>query len=254
MKKILIAIIAAFTVVSCLDNGQYRATTPLDANFEYSESVYKEYFDTDSLYLYSVYGYVGWEYLAFLQVRDTVNKVFEGGALLSYQKSMVFNPEDEESLAKSDSLAFVEDRYRANAKADKYINTYMVHYTNPDASKMPVRDIEFVAKTVGTCQLGTCYVNNTRYVAYKVANTFEVGDRLTLKAIGYRGGEKTEEATINLADFSAQKDSIVSTWTAFDLSKLGAVEYVDFEMESTKEGIPAYFCLDHFGAVVTVEY
>ena len=91
-------------------------------------------------------------------------------------------------------------------------------------------------------------------MAYRIANTFVDGDKLTLKATGYLDGVKTASAVIDLAEFSAQKDSIVSTWTRFDLGALGNVDYVDFDVISTKEDMPAYFCLDGFVASVTISY
>ena len=80
------------------------------------------------------------------------------------------------------------------------------------------------------------------------------GDRLTLKATGYLNGIKTGEESIALAEFTAKKDSIVSTWTKFDLSGLASVDFVDFEVVSTREEVPAYFCMDDFVASVTVSY
>ena len=110
----------------------------------------------------------------------------------------------------------------------------------------------FLIEEHGACQAQYCFVNNTSYVAYKVAQTFQPGDRLTLKATGYLKGAKTGEASMLLADFSAQKDSIVCNWTAFDLSKLGVFDAIDFDLSSTKEEVPGYFCMDHFTAQITI--
>ena len=48
--------------------------------------------------------------------------------------------------------------------------------------------------------------------------------------------------------------SIVSTWTPFELTKLGAVEYVNFEILSTKPDVPAYFCMDNMVVEINLEY
>ena len=79
-------------------------------------------------------------------------------------------------------------------------------------------------------------------MAYKVAQAFEPGDKLTLKATGYLDGRKTGEASITLAEYSTVKDSIMSRWTAFDLTKLQLFDVIDFEVISTKKEVPAYFC------------
>ena len=76
--------------------------------------------------------------------------------------------------------------------------------------------------------------------------------RLTLKATGYLDGRKTGEASITLAEYTTVKDSIMSRWTAFDLTKLQLFDVIDFEVISTKKEVPAYFCLDYFMASVTV--
>lgn len=259
MKKIFFVLIGAWMVASCLPESEYSSTDPVYADFEYSGITYDETFGTDSVYFESNLGYgFGWDYLAFRHKVDTLvagNWTFEGGTLLSYLKSDIFDPTDSLSMAQGDSLAWVEGAYRANVQSvTPYINTYAVYYGNPDVAMMPEHDVEFMAREYGTCQMGVCYVSNTRYVAYKVAQTFQDGDRLTLTAKGYYKGAKTSEVSFTLADFSAQKDSIVSAWTPFDLSGLGNVEYVDFEVLSTKEDVPAYFCMDNISASVTISY
>ena len=251
MKKILIALISGLALISCLSEGEYSQTAPIYASFEYIGEVG---FDADSLFYKSNYGYgIGWQYLGFLHNVDTAAWKFNGGMLLSAQKGALYAPADTVALAKSDSLVFAQDRFRVNSVRDTLNNnTYLVYYGNPDSAMMPKHDVEFLAADFGTCTAYQCLVNNTGYVAYKVAQTFEPGDRLTLKATGYQKGSVTGEASITLADFSAQKDSIMSTWTVFDLSKLGTFDFIDFDVISTKEEVPAYFCMDYFLASVTI--
>lgn len=250
INKLLMVICAAYSFVSCFPEAEYTHTAPVYATFEYSNPK----FDIDTLFYKSDFGYgIGWEYIGFLHNVDTVTWVFNGGMLLSGKKGSLYESTDSVSMAKSDSLVYAQDRFRVNSVKDTTNNNnYLVFYQNPDRSLMPAHAIEFLASDFGTCQPVQCLVNNTAYVAYKVAQHFENGDRLTLKAIAYQKGAKVGEATINLADFSAQKDSIVSTWTPFDLSKLGAFDYIDFDVISTKEEVPAYFCMDYMIASVTV--
>ena len=173
--------------------------------------------------------------------------------LLSYLVGSRFDPSDSLSMAQTDSAAFARDAFRLNSNL-MFMNsrTYAVYYENPDPEMMPEHDVEFTATEIAVCKMGYCYVNNTRYVAYKVSQCFENGDRLTLQATGYLNGAETAKVSMSLADFSAQKDSIVSTWTPFDLSKLGTVDKVDFEVLSTKKEVPAYFCMDNFVASITI--
>lgn len=254
MKKVLnhllVVFFAAFSVVSCLPEAGFSQTAVVEANFEYTAVDY----DADSLFYKTTFGDgVGWGALGFLHKVDTLSWTFEGGVLLSYKKGVKYDPADTVALAKSDSLVFAQDRYRVNSVKDTLNdNSYLVYYQNPDSSKMPEHDVVFLIQENGTCTAQQCFVNNTSYVAYKVAQTFQPGDRLTLKATGYLKGAKTGEASISLADFSAQKDSIVHNWTSFDLSKLGVFDAIDFDVLSTREDVPAYFCMDYFTASVTI--
>lgn len=248
--RLSVVFFAALSLVSCLPEADYSQTVDVNASFEYGEVG----FDADSLFYKSEQGIgIGWGALGFLHKVDTVNWNFEGGVLLSYKKGALYDPSDTVALAKSDSLVFAQDRYRVNTPKDTVnLNSYLVYYQNPDSAKMPEHDVVFLVQSNGACQAKLCFVNNTSYVAYKVAQVFEPGDRLTLTATGYLKGTKTGDASIHLADFSAQKDSIVCTWTAFDLTKLGSFDAIDFDLISTKEEVPAYFCMDHFIASVTV--
>lgn len=252
MKNLVVVFFTALFCVSCLQEAEFNQTATVVANFEYGEVD----FDADSLFYKTEMGAgIGWGSLAFLHKIDTVNWVFEGGMLLSCQKGVLYDPADTSALSKSDSLVFAQDRYRVNSLKDSLNNnSYLVYYKNPDSAKMPEHDVVFLVESNGVCQAQQCFVNNTGYVAYKIAQTFEPGDRLTLKATGYLKGVKTGDASIDLADFSAQKDSIVSKWTTFDLTKLGSFDAIDFDVMSTKEEVPAFFCMDFFIASVTVSY
>ena len=117
---------------------------------------------------------------------------------------------------------------------------------------MPDQNEIFTHSYYGTFSLSSCMVNNTALVAQKVKEHFTLGDKLLLKATGYSGGTKTGEAEFVLADFNSQKDSIVSSWTSFDLSKLGAIEHVNFEVISPKAEVPGYFCMDELVANIAL--
>lgn len=254
MKKTIIFITLICSIISCMGEGEYSQTYPAEATFEYTSINYDKEFGSDSLYFEGTHGYgFGWNYLAFRHNVDTVAKKFNGGMLLSYLPGSRFNPSDSLSMAQTDSAAFANDAFRLNSNL-MFLNsrTYAVYYENPDSTKMPEYDVEFTASEIAVCKMGFCYVNNTRYVAYKVSQHFEDGDRLTLQATGYLNGIETAKTSMFLADFSAQKDSIVSTWTFFDLNKLGTVDKVDFEVLSTKKEVPAYFCMDNFVASITI--
>ena len=99
-----------------------------------------------------------------------------------------------------------------------------------------------------------CYVTNTVQVADSIKANFKIGDKMYIKATGYLYGQKTGEATFTLAEYTAARDSIVSSWTMFDLKALGTIEYVDFDVTTTNPAVPANFCMDSMGANITVVY
>ena len=43
-------------------------------------------------------------------------------------------------------------------------------------------------------------------------------------------------------------------WSVFDLSSLGEVDYIDFEVTSTNPEVPGYFCMDGLLSTIVIEY
>ena len=87
------------------------------------------------------------------------------------------------------------------------------------------------------------------------AKKFGKEDWLKLTITGEKGGVKG-----NSVEFYLAKDGeYVSEWTYVDLSSLGEVDGVTFEMSSTDNSYgmmntPAYFCMDNFGAEKPAAY
>ncbi len=246
MKRIIFILSMALMAVSCfnLDTKSEQSYT-LVASFEYTGMNYAEKFGADSLFFDNTNEGLGlgFQDLAFYHKLDAGKTDVLGGFLASY-----LSPVRAEEGGDNANRVY-------DVRAKKFTkNTYMVYRTSLQPSDMPVHDVEFISKKYGTCTMAGCYVTNTVEVADSLAANFEKGDRLTLKAVGYLDGKKTDSAEIALADFSAQKDSIVSTWTVFDLKKLGAVEYVEFTLTSTKPDIPLNFCMDNMVAAINLSY
>lgn len=239
MKNYIFMLFAALCAVACFgdDNHSYSESFTLDSTFEYDVD-----FGSDSLFFdTSPASGFGWQCLAFFHKCNPDTTAVEGGFILSRLKGSGNDPEN--------------NRYRVNSKAGKNgLPTYAVFMYDEDAAMMPKHDVQFTYSANGTCTMIGCYVNNTMEVADSIRSRFQVGDRLVLKASGYLNGAKTGDAQILLADYSAQKDSIVVNWTPFDLSKLGSIEYVEFEMESTREGVPTCFCFDDMLAAVSLVF
>lgn len=106
------------------------------------------------------------------------------------------------------------------------------------------------------------YITNTVYTLDAILHgdyandAFSAGDYMSVTAKGYNGSEKTGEVVFYLADYrseNAEEHFALSTWKWFDLSSLGAITRLEFELFTTKSDdygftTPTYFCLDNFGA------
>lgn len=105
------------------------------------------------------------------------------------------------------------------------------------------------------------YITNTVYTLDAILNgdyasdAFAQGDYMSVTAKGYNGSEKTGEVVFYLADYrseNADEHFALNTWRWFDLSSLGAITRLEFELFTTKSDAygfttPTYFCLDNFG-------
>lgn len=170
-------------------------------------------------------------------------------------------------------------------------NSYAVFYKS---GKMPEHHIMFMMGDVGEWTPKSCMIANTaftvaRATGYDISGypekydrypEFEFsrftpavpgedgeevtpakdGDFIRIVAKGYKGeveSGKTKE--IYLVDYiDGQQDSVLTSWKTLDLSMLGEVDYVDFEVECSgrveEAGFPLYFCLDNLASSVHVKY
>lgn len=237
MRNLIFTCLIFFVLTACLPESRMQTTYTAVATFEFIGTD----FGKDSLYMDSKYGYgFSWDDLAFFHKLTEDKTTHLGGFMLSRLKST--------------SDPALDSTWRvASGRGYMGSETYIVHYTNPFSSNMPDHDIQFLNEDYGTCVPSGCYVNNTSLVVKTIKERFHLGDRLTLKAVGYLDGKMASSVEMLLADYSAQKDSVVTVWTPFELSKLGTVDRIDFELLSTKE-IPLYFCMDNMTATVSLSY
>ena len=105
------------------------------------------------------------------------------------------------------------------------------------------------------------YITNSSYAYTSMANgdgfakKFEKGDWFKLTITGFDAADnETGTKEYYLADLrDAKKAYIINDWRYVDLSCLGEVAKLGFELTSTDNGsygmnTPAYFCFDNFGA------
>jgi hypothetical protein len=104
------------------------------------------------------------------------------------------------------------------------------------------------------------YVTNTTYTVLSLQNgvsparafTYDAHDWLKLLIEGFRAnGTSTGTLEFYLADFrTTASPGILTEWTRVDLSSLGAVETIVFDIQSSDTGeygmnTPGYFCFDN---------
>jgi hypothetical protein len=248
MKKILIVISALALAFSCSPgpsySTQYTAVTTFEYDVQYGVDYLKE-FAKDSTFYDAKNGLaLGWGDLGFFHKVSDIDKSFQGGWKLSYQRPVGLSRDVEKPAD------YLPSNYRSMGPHTGNSNkTYAVFCQNMDPAGMPKRDVEFLSSQYGTCFPIQCWVNNSEAVYEAVKKSFQPGDRLVLKAIGYLGGVKTDEVSIQMA----AADTVMYNWSKLDLSKLGSVDAIDFELTSTKGGIPMYFCMDELSAKIAIE-
>ena len=234
-------------LASCLKDTTSRSAFPLIATFDYVDVAEDASFKRDSIFFSKQYvdqtnqSVLGWgSYVGFFAKLNEDKTRATGGFVLS----AFSGKENEES---------VQTPYRA-ADTTVAANNYLVYYQSRDIYAMPEQDFIFTMPDYGTCTPLACYVTNTTEVVKAVKEKFVPGDKIILSATGYLNDQKTGKAEMVLAESSAVRDSVVTKWTKFDLSGLGAVDDIDFEIITSKAEIPAYFCLDELYTYITLEY
>ena len=248
MKRILGILLSAVLVASCFGLSGYEADYVLVSTFNYLNSDYiGDKTKPDSL-LYDTKYRLGftYDYLGFHQKVDQYSLEFMGGFLGSCLKV----PKS------SDVSALSYNQYRANAQGLSTIeNKYAVFVQSYD---MPEKHLSFLATTdadnEAVCTMKYVMVTNSVAAEQAVRNSFVDGDRLVLKATGYLGTQQTGSAEICLAEFTPQKDSVITSWTIFNLSALGSVDNVRFEIQTNSgKAVPTTVCMDDLAAHVSIK-
>lgn len=234
-----VAVLAA----SCSMEGEYTETYPYLSTFDYTDKVYREQFGSDSLY-FDAAGKKGFPYydLAFYH-KVTDDGAFKGGFMLSRLRALGLDTQRKE-------YELHPYRVIGNYVKDERDNTYAVYTINDDASLMPETDVEFLNAQYGTFTADHCWVNNTETMYDAAKRTLGAGDKVVLKVTGYLGKTTTGTAEIVLA----RPDTIMYNWTKFDLTKLGNVDKLEFDIEAIGLDVPKAFCIDELAGKVNISY
>ena len=217
-------------------------TDAVEVTFDYEDGLFK-----DSLFFDTQYrtGY-GYDNFVFYQKIDGAPELtFKGGFMVS----MLQTPKS------GKTGALKNNQYRSNVRVEaNYVNKYAIFF---QTDQMPEKHLEFVVVSNGlinTCTATAVFVTNTVEVENAIKDTFEDGDRLVLTATGYLGGVKVNSASVTLAEYTTDKDTIVSDWTLFDLRSLGEFDQIRFDIQTPPgKDIPKAVCMDYFLASVSMK-
>ena len=232
---------AALLAASCGFESGYSENYQYQGSFEYSDFIYEDEFFADSTYFDTNLKIgIGYGDMSYYHKVDEQG-AFQGGFRLSYLKASGLNDKPE---------GYVSHECRVAGKPSSSRNTYAVFTQNMDPSLMPEHDIVAPNYNYVTCTINYCWVNNTEKVYEAVKKNFGSEDRLYLTATGYLDGVRTGTAEITLA----KADSTMYNWTKFDLSALGMIDYVDFEVYTSNRAVPTAFCMDEVSAHLSIQY
>lgn len=158
---------------------------------------------------------------------------------------------------------YMIDQFRSAAGgAYEGDNFAIAYYSAPSSWYAGYKDPITLTYTTEAKPITGFYVTNSAYTLDAILNgdyandAFGEGDYLSLTVKGYNGETLTGEVMFYLADYRSANESerfALKEWKWLDLSRLGAVTRLEFEMFTTKSDqfgftTPTYFCLDNFGA------
>lgn len=251
MKRIVFLSILALSLSSCFKDSYYEGTFNPIATFDYNDMV--SAVGEDSVYFGP--SFRGTDFMGMINLQENDELPFGGGFALSMKRDSV----DMVAYAAATEKREVSP-FAVYQKKDGSDNGFAVFYQNEDASKMPEQHMVFLSYLYGTCTLSQCYIANSSNVVANVldpASDFyferDGGDYLKLTVTGYNDSKETGKAEYYLVDFRPDADSIALGWKKLDLSKLGDIDYVNFSLESSKVGLPKYFCIDNIVTSVHIK-
>ncbi len=227
LKTISILILSAILFHSCSDEDTFRTEVADFEDFELEEQSYWNGSDGSGQFIYG-------------------NKIFNNVYYPDWVSYSGFSYSNVENSIKYNEIA----KYAAIAGwgAEKSENYVCVH----QFEKVVIDFIEPEEPRL-------VRITNTTFTAFAIkygydyAKKFGGGDGsdpdwfiLTITGIGY-SNEITGTVDFFLADYrfeNNEDDYIVDGWNYVDLTSLGIVKSLEFELSSSDAGTPLYFCMD----------
>ena len=243
MKNSALIMLALVSVLasSCLSSSGSKSDYVLQANFDvYSnEQVFSQYFNSDSIYFSKQILTDNYSYLNSVYEEP----VFSGGFCLSAKRdSLNTNKTDISDYSSAGSDAGYNDS-----------DIYAVYIQNaiPDYGWQ----IDLSGFDVYTCNIVGFLINNVSKTIKAIEdNPLQEGDYMTVTVTGYLNEAEVEYVSVDLVKNTSMTKTVVTSWTEVDLSSIGNIDALRFEVETNRDDFPKSFCLDNLTAQVHVEY
>ena len=243
MKNSALIMLAAASVLasSCLSSGGSKSDYVLQASFDgyANEQIFSQYFNSDSVYFAKQI--LTDEYSCLNSVYE--DPIFSGGFCLSAKRDSLNTDKTEIS---DYSSAGSGAGYRDSDAYAVYIQNSRPEYG---------WQIYLSGFDVGTCNMSGFLINNVSKTIKAIEDSpLQDGDYLTVTVTGYLNGAQGQSVTVDLVKNTNTTRTVVTSWTEVDLSSIGNVDALKFEVSTNRIDFPESFCLDNLTAKVHVEY
>ena len=251
MKKIVYALLLLAFISGCsfFKGPSYSSTYELPVTYDAYGTDPFDYFSKPDSTLFTEAYYVDVVGFMSKMVGEGDKKTFAGGCMYSMGRDTVLTGFHSPSTYK------VHCHYGAAQKS----LAYMVFYQSANMPESPMTVT--LANDQCYCKPVVVYVNNTNLVVNAVRNgtmlnggPFKEGDWAKLTIKGSLKGSACGEVSINLADYKAFRDSVITEWTPVDLKDISNCDKLNFEITSSRSDFPKYACFDTWYFSSHVEY
>lgn len=262
MKKsfinLVVVAIVAVASVSCLKDGYMVASYGVRNHFEVSDVFYQDYFAPNGDVCLLEGGYYSGDMIFCNKgIKGPDDKwSYTGGFMMSALADSTCYPVKD--IVKDENGEDVEVDHVINplsacAKSGADKSKIFAIFDEKEKDLMPEKDIVFLYPEFGYFTPVTAWVCNTTENVYSikygiegVQEAFADGDWMRVVATGMKAGVQTDTCHFYLADFRDGKSKYNAGWSEWKLSKLGAVDCINFDIEISegKTGLAHRFCLD----------
>lgn len=151
------------------------------------------------------------------------------------------------SNRQNDTTNSYTNQWSAIAAAGVNSTNYGIAYLESDYTNFNISQIlgfNLVNAAAENPILGT-YINNSTWGYLWMKENFAAGEYLKLTATGYLNGTVTDETVETYLANYAQDTILIKDWTWLDLTPLGNVDSVTFQMASNNSSTPYYLAFDN---------